>query len=45
MSQKVATHAYLLCVVALNTARDVGARLMVMTIWGLPGKPRISSFI
>ena len=30
--------------VALNTARDMGARLMAITIWGLQGKPTILSF-
>lgn len=39
------THTYLVYAVALNTARDMGSRLMAITIWGLPGKPTLLSFI
>ena len=34
-----------MCTVALNTARDLGSRLMAITIWGLPGKLRLSEFV
>ena len=40
-----ATCTYLVYAVALNTARDMGARLMAMTIWGVPGKPSLLFFI
>ena len=39
--QTVATRTYLVYTVALNTARDMGSRLMAITIWGLPGKANI----
>ena len=39
------TRTYLVHVVALNTARDMGSRLMAITIWGMPGKLTLLSFI
>ena len=40
-----ATCTYLVYAVALNTARDMGSRLMAITIWGVPGKLTLLSLI